>query len=291
MNNFTKVFRIITVITLLSTFIISLKAQDELWQENMKYLIYSPRYFGPNAFPLPELRSGFLPNRCEVELRGEYHTFAGDQAKDIYARMFIPVAEGRAGLEVSYIFYEFYMTTPETVVERHAAGQTWKHGANGDVIFSSFYKFFRNNKRVEFLFETSLKTASGTRIADARYTDAASYWFDLNVGYDVHRSTDSLKFITLQALAGFYCWMTNDIVHRQNDAVLYSGGISGGYKNLTFQADISGFHGYNNNGDRPIILRTKLNYEFNKNIFSFRYKHGIHDYLYDSYSLAYIRCF
>ena len=29
-----------------------------------------PRYFGPNAFPIPELVGGSLSSRWEVELRG-----------------------------------------------------------------------------------------------------------------------------------------------------------------------------------------------------------------------------
>ena len=278
-------------ITLLFVFSTVAQAQDDPWQEYMKHMIYTPRYFGPNAFPLPELRNGFPDKRWELEVRGEYHTFKGDQAKDIYARMYAPVAGGRAGFEISYIFREYYNMTPETATERHAAGTHWDHGANGDVIFSSFYNLLKNNKRAGLLFEASFKTASGTRLADARYTDAANYWCDLNAGYYLFRSADSLKFVTLQALSGFYCWMTNDIVHRQIDAFLYSGGISGGYKNLTMQADIAGFNGYLNKGDRPVILRTKLNYEYKNNILSFRYKHGIHDYQYDTYSLAYIRCF
>ena len=267
------------------------KAQDDSWRDNLERLVYSPRYFGPNAFPLPELRNCFLGKRWEVEVRGEYHTYEGDQTKDIFARMFIPVAEGRAGLEVSYIFYEYYDMTPETVTERHAAGTSWKHGANGDVVFSSFYKLFKNNTRAGLLFEASFKTASGNRVADARYTDAATYWFDLNAGYYVYKSADCLKFVSLQALSGFYCWMTNNIVHRQNDALLYSAGINAGYNNLTLQADITGFHGYKNNGDRPLVLRTKLNFEYRKNILSFRYKHGMNDNLYNTCSLAYIRCF
>ena len=34
-----------------------------------------------------------------------------------------------------------------------------------------------------------------------------------------------------------------------------------------------------------------LDKQIKKNIISFGYKHGIQDYLYDSFSLAYIRCF
>ena len=281
----------ICLIFALLLIVITSKAQNDPWQEYMRYMNYSPRYFGPNAFPLPELRSGYLNKSVEVELRGEYHTYQGDEVKDVYGRLFIPVAEGRTGLEVCGVIYEYYNMTKETVLERHAAGQYWENGAYGDVIFSSFYQLFRNNKRVDLLLETSLKTASGTRISDARYTDAASYWIDVNTGFHLYRNDASASFIRLQGLAGFYCWMTNDIVHRQNDAFLYSAGISGGTKNLILQADLAGFHGYKNNGDRPLILRTKLNYEYRNNILSFRYKHGINDYLYDTYSLAYIRCF
>ena len=278
-----------TFISLLLIIPLTVKSQENSWHDNMRNMVYSPRFFGPNAFPLPELRSGYLDKKWEVEVRGEYHTYTGDQTKDIFARLFIPVAGGRAGLEVSYIFYEYYNMTPETVAERHAAGQYWAHGTNGDVVISSFYQLFNNNKWVNLLFEATTKTTSGKRLVDARHTDAAAYWFDLNAGNYIFRGADSLTYIRIQALAGFYCWMTNDIIHRQNDAFLFSVGSSGGYKNLTVHADITGFYGYLNNGDRPLLLRAKLNYEYKKNILSFRYKHGVHDFLYDTYSLAYIR--
>ncbi len=87
----------------------------------MKNLIYSPRYFGPNAFPIPELRSGRLPNRIEVELRGEYHYFPGIKTQDLFGRAYIPFGKGWAALEVSYYIKEKYKLTPETRDERHAA--------------------------------------------------------------------------------------------------------------------------------------------------------------------------
>ena len=43
------------------------------WRERMKLLNYTPRYFGPNAFPLSELTDGRIGKRWELELRGEYH--------------------------------------------------------------------------------------------------------------------------------------------------------------------------------------------------------------------------
>lgn len=289
LNN--KIYILFALFTILPI-INPIKAQDDdSWRENMKYLTYSPRYFGPNAFPIPELRSGCIGTKWEVEIRGEYHEYEGDRTKDIFARIFIPIAEGRAGIEVSYIFYEYYNMTQETAEERHTAGTSWKDGAHGDVLVSSFYRLLKSDKWADIMLEATLKTASGNRVVDARFTDAAAYWFNINIGRDIYKSADNLLSIRLQGLAGFYCWMTNDMVHRQNDALVYSAGISGAYRKLTVNADIAGFHGYENNGDRPIQLRTKVNYEYKKNILSFRYKHGIQDFPYDSYSIAYIRCF
>ncbi|MDR1224160.1 MAG: hypothetical protein LBL07_14965 [Tannerella sp.] len=266
-------------------------AEGDEWRENMKYLQYSSRYFGPNAFPMPELRNGYLGTRWEVELRGEYHDSEGDRTKDVYARLFIPVAEGRAGVEVNCVIYEYYNMTGETVEERHAAGSYWDHGAHGDIIVSSFYQLVKSEKWADMMLEATLKTASGNRLVDARFTDAATYWFNVNIGRNLYKRPDGKFHLRIQGLAGFYCWMTNDMVHRQNDALIYAAGISGAFKNLTLNADIAGIYGYKNNGDRPLQLRTKLNYEYKKNILSFRYRHGMKDALYDTLSLAYIRCF
>ena len=219
----TYLFTVITLIIAASYS--TVKAQD--WREEMKNLRYSPRYFGPNAFPMPELRSGRIDTRVEAELRGEYHTFEGDRTKDIYLRLFVPIAEGRAGFEVNYVIYEYYNMDQETVKERHAAGTSWRNGAHGDVIFSSFFQVLNSDKWADIMFEATIKTASGNRLADARYTDAASYWFDLNIGRNIYESTDKSTTVRLQGLAGFYCWMTNDLIHRQNDALVYSAGISG----------------------------------------------------------------
>ena len=40
-----------------------------------------------------------------------------------------------------------------------------------------------------------------------------------------------------------------------------------------------------------MLFRAKLEYEIKKNIISFRYRHGLQDFQYDTYSLAYIRRF
>lgn len=261
------------------------------WRDKTEFLIYSPRYFGPSGFPIPELKDGQVGRRIEAEVRGEYHYYPGDKTQDIFARLMIPIVKGRAGFEVSWVIWEKYKMTPETRDERFAVDTHSPIKYNGDIIFSSFFQVLKSEKWVDATLSASIKTASGGRLCDARFTDAASYWFDLTVGRNIWKSADGRASIRTQALAGFYCWMTNNMIHRQNDAIIYGVGFTGAYRNFTLKTDLSGIYGYENNGDRPIHWRNNLTYEIKKNIISLRYTHGIKDRLYESYGLAYIRCF
>ena len=281
----------IALVFVLSATFFTPTARAEGWRDKTELLIYSPRYFGPNAFPLPEMRNGDVSRRFEVEVRGEYHQYQGDQTKDIFARVLIPFVKGRAGIEVSLVTWEKYKMTPETRDERFAVETESPIYCAGDLIFTAFFQVLRSEKWVDMVVSGTIKTASGGRLCDARYTDAASYWFDLNIARTLWKSADGLASVRAQVLGGFYCWMTNDLAHRQNDAIAYGAGLTGKYRDFTLSTDLSGIYGYENNGDRPMHWRNNLSYEIKKNIISFRYTHGIKDRLYESYSLGYTRCF
>ena len=265
---------------------------DEMpWRDRMELLVYVPRYFGPNAFRIQELNSGLLSKRVEVEVRGEYHYYIGDQTKNIFGRLYIPVANGKAGVEIRGVAYETYRTDEETKQERNAVDTHPPITCMGDLIISAYYQLLESDKLCDISVSGTLKTASGNRLCDARYTDAASYWFEMTAGRTLLQTADRAIALRAQGMLGFYCWMTNDMVHRQNDAILYGYGGSFKLKNLTLATNISGFHGYINKGDRPVIFRTKLDFEVKKNILSLRFNHGIQDFLYDTYSVGIIRCF
>ncbi|MDR0430621.1 MAG: hypothetical protein LBH58_09130 [Tannerellaceae bacterium] len=261
------------------------------WREKGELLVYSPYYFGPSAFPIPELRTAITPSRFEIELQGRYHYYTGDQTKDLFARLLIPVVKGRVGVEVTGIIKEDYKLTPETRDERNAVDVDLPEGESyqGDLIISTLFQILRSEKWADIMVSLNLKTASGGRLCDARFTDAATYWFDITAGKDIIKT--NITSLRMQAMTGFYCWMTNDIIHRQNDATSFGVGFTGIYRNFTLSTDFSGFYGYKNNGDRPLVLRNNLKYEFKKNIISLRYNHGMKDYLYDNYSIGYTRCF
>ncbi|MCS2919816.1 hypothetical protein NXW71_20150 [Parabacteroides merdae] len=203
---------------LLITFVFVFSAtysHADSWRDKTELLIYSPRYFGPNAFPIPEMRDGQVSERYEVEVRGEYHYYTGDKTWDIVGRALLPFFRGRAGIEVNWCFKEKYKMTPETRDERFAVDTESPIKYNGDIVISSFFQVLKSEKWVDATISANIKTASGGRLCDARFTDAASYWFDVNMGRNLWKSADGKASIRMQALAGFYCWMTNDMVHRR----------------------------------------------------------------------------
>jgi hypothetical protein len=131
------------------------------WWEKVEYLTYSPRYFGPNAFPIPELVGGSLSSRWEVELRGEYHKTRGDQTKDIFTRLYIPVVKGRVGVNVSWVFQEWYEMSPEVRDERYAVELKSPIVCRGDVIFNFYFQALRSEKWMDIVVSANLKTAPG----------------------------------------------------------------------------------------------------------------------------------
>lgn len=159
---------------LLITFVFVFSAtysHADSWRDKTELLIYSPRYFGPNAFPIPEMRDGQVSERYEVEVRGEYHYYTGDKTWDIVGRALLPFFRGRAGIEVNWCFKEKYKMTPETRDERFAVETESPIKYNGDIVISSFFQVLKSEKWVDATISANIKTASGGRLCDARFTD------------------------------------------------------------------------------------------------------------------------
>ena len=100
---------------------LSAKAEGS-WRDKMEGLIYAPRYFGPNAFPAPEMYGGKLPTRWAVEVKGDFHQMKndGDDTQDIYASLYIPIAKGKASVKIQGVIREFYETSEAVRDEQRA---------------------------------------------------------------------------------------------------------------------------------------------------------------------------
>ncbi|GHV09416.1 hypothetical protein FACS1894160_4950 [Bacteroidia bacterium] len=254
----------------------------------MSSLIYTPRYFGPNAFPIPEINSGKIDDEYKLEMRFDFHKATGDNTRNLYTKMYLPFGR-KAAIEASWIIREFYHTSEAIKAERHAYNMQPANGnaCVGDVVINVYYQLIESEKWLDILFSFGLKTASGNMLVDARYTDAANYWFDMNFGKNLFQTKEKDIYLRLVAKMGFYCYMTNSMVHRQNDALMGGGGLKIRLKNLYADADFRGFSGYWNNGDSPFLFRTELKYRLKNHSFFINYSEGLYDWIFTTYSAGY----
>jgi len=292
-------------LSLLMLFPALLSAQDMTWW-NVKHdwdgttpwfrmMNTSAAYLGPNALPIPDVMEGKPGSAYEFEFRPEAHLSKGDQTYNLYTRIKVPLGS-RASFETFLVPIEYYKMDTLTRDERLARGYNAEGAAGGDFWFGTNVQIlqesaYRPDVQMSFYF----KTASGTNLSDARYTDAPAYYIMINAGKDIftigHARDKSTKLRVFGNL-GAYIWQTHSDVHNQDDAWAYGLGLSiqdgVKYARVVF----AGYYGYLNNGDRPSVLRLQLGTRKvgetrNRKLFwSFRYEIGINDFEYHTFGLG-----
>lgn len=260
------------------------------WEPGMpgwrNWLIISPGYLGPNALPVPEVKRGLMENKTEIEITASNHFHSGDPTQDLSGRAFIPFAKGKIAIEMYGVLFEHYAYTEEIRNERISRDRDGKGTAIGDLYFTTLIQLVKDRKFPNTLFRMALKTASGTNLEAARYADAPGYFFDFSVSEDIGAEENFL--FRPFGMIGFYSWQTNDELRLQNDALLYGLGADAVKNNWRFTASWSGYHGYKNNGDRPMQLNFDLRKDYDKTAIRFQYRHGLKDWLYKTVRFSFI---
>jgi len=260
------------------------------WESGMpgwrNWIIISPGYLGPNALPVPEVKRGFIANKTEIEITASNHFHSGDPTQDISGRAFIPFTGGKIAVEMYGVLFEHYAYTKEIRNERFSRDKDGKGTAIGDFYFTTLIQLVKDRKFPNTLFRMALRTASGTNLEAARYSDAPGYFFDFSISED-YGSVDNFLFRPF-GMIGFYSWQTNDELMLQNDALLYGLGADFIKNHWRFSASWSGYYGYKNNGDRPMQLNFDLRKDYNKTAIKIQYQHGLHDWLYKTVRFSFI---
>lgn len=250
------------------------------------YLVISPGFLGPNALPVPEVKRGFLSSKTEFEITGSAHFHSGDPTQDVSGKVYVPFANGKIAVEAYGVLLEHFAYTDEIRNERFSRNKEGQGWAIGDLYFTTLIQLIKNRKFPNTLLRVALKTASGSDFDGARYADAPGYFFDLSFSKDFG-SNENLVFRPF-GMAGFYSWQTNDELNLQNDALLYGLGFDFIKNNWTTTASWSGYHGYKDNGDRPMQLNFDLRKDYNKKAFRLQYQHGLHDWMYRTVRFSFI---
>lgn len=272
-----------------------IEAQDYGWWNTLvqwdgrshwsEYLIYTPRFFGPNALPIPNVNDGEIIESLKATIGSSLHYSTGDNAQSVSTSLYIPITKDRVGLRLHLVPIEFYQMTAEERDLRFARDFDGVGHAIGDLYLSTWIQLTKPQAELDLLLTLNLKTASGSNREATRFTDGAGYSFDLSAGKNYYLNGER-SYIRPYAQIGLYVWETNEDRNPQNDAFSYGTGISYTEKNFSADAQLAGYVGYKGNGDKPIVFRINLNKEYSNGFeIGPTLAFGFNDFLYNSYSL------
>ena len=267
-----------------------------------QYIIYSPYYTGPNALPVPYSQKGRVKDQIELRMDLEGHFSNGDNTQDILLDCYIPLIKNKIAVEFYGVPVEHYNMDEPTVIERRGRNRDGEGYAMGDFYFSTMVQLIRDKKIPDMTLRMACKTASGSQLSDARYTDAPGYFFDLSMGKDLILTNKLIQKIRFHWMMGFYSWQMNLPENRQNDAVLFGAGIDISISGFCLNNSLDGYSGYFGKElvvvgdktepvsfrDRPIVYRLDVMKQTEHFDFGLGYQLGLNNYTYQSIKLSLI---
>lgn len=253
-----------------------------------QYMTISSAYFGPNALPVPEIKNGLVDSASSVNISYDYYTSKGDKTQDFYLKGTLPLFKNRISIELNAVPIEWYKMDTITRDERAVRTKSGEGSAGGDIYVSTCVQIVKNRKFPDALLRFALRTASGTHLRDARYTDAPGYYIDVSFGKSIFIKDKFIREVRFYADAGLYTYQTYDLQNLQNDCFLYGGGICLNSKKISWTNCIGGYCGYLDNGDRPVVYRSEFRILNSMHDYAVSYENGLHDYPYQKFRISYI---
>jgi hypothetical protein len=248
---------------------------DKPWYQ---YMTYTSAYFGPNALPVPEVYDGRIPKTHLAEVSADVFWGNGDQTQSLSTRFVYAVLPGRLSLSGWGVLAEHYRTTVEVRDRRASQVENPEETLLiGDFYLSTQLRLLQEkNVQPDLNLEVVLKTSSSKTSSNARYFDTPGYYFNLTVGKSIHFKTGLLDELRLVGNYGFLCYQLNQ--EHQNDAPLFGGKMLLTLGNWTVEGGIQGYSGWLDQGDKPLLLRGKLNFNSGPATFFLQYQHALRDY-------------
>ncbi len=252
----------------------------------VQYMTISTSFMGPNALPVPEVTNGSVDSLAELEVAGDYYYSRGDKTKDFYLRGSLPLYNNRVSFAIDVVPYEWFKTDTATRDERAARTRSGEGGAGGDIYFYTNIQVLRDHPHLpDLLFRAAFRTASGTNLGNARFTDGAGYFFDLSAGHNYGLKNSVLR---IYMMGGFYSYQTYDLNHLQNDCLLYGFGTDIFFRKILFSQSIAGYSGYLDIGDKPLVYRASIRLRNKMFDWKFSWQAGLNDYDYQRYRVSVI---
>ena len=257
--------RLIRISAFVAAFVLSasaLQAQVPIEKPDFAFSYIGPKYFGPYAFPVPDLNDGRISRDWAVELSGDavIGTLATSSSKDYtYAPTFkveVPLGS-RVALTVWGEFHEWYKDTYATRALRRVDSSLPLSGHDGgNVYFSLDILLCREGRLLPSLaLRAATLTATGDEYEVARHYDAPGYFFDLSAGKNLHLGSGVLR---PGASMGFVCWQIDR--GTQNDAFMLGAKCSYDHKLGTAYVEYGQYTGREGIADAPKSFKAGIRY-------------------------------
>ncbi len=253
-----------------------------------KYITISPGLMGPNALPVPKIKNGLLQEKSNFKFAAESHLSKGDKTANLFTELYIPLFTKRVGLNIQAVPLEYYNMDTLTRDKRKSRDYDGEGIAGGTIYVSTYIQLLEEKRNFPGVVITiNLKTASGTNLYAARYTDTPGYYFDISSGKTVNIHNGFIESVRPYAMAGFYSWQTYRDKYYQNDAFLYGLGFDVFFSTFTIKNVLGGYIGYIGNGDKPMVYRMTISGRRNSLLnVEFRFQQGFADFNYTTLRLA-----
>ena len=259
---------------------------------NAQTVKYAPAWFGLNANPVPEFTDGRIPAKTTISLMGDYYFGYGDETKNGYFKIEIPLVAERVSFKIWSTVFEHYKVTPELSDYRQMNGNL-SGKSNGDFYVQTRISLLKEKKYAPaIILNSTLKTASGTNFNERRYFDTPGYYFDVEFAKSVYTKGKFINELRAVGNLGFLCWETTG--SRQNDAPMYGVKIIAGNQNWKLDNTLSGYWGWMHTsatygadyGDAPLVYAAKLTIMRSKMDYFAQYQYGINDFPYHQLRLG-----
>ncbi len=240
----------------------------------------APDYFGPSAFPIPDMLDGRISNTFSATLAADiFDGHRGDMTEGVYINIAAPLFSDRVTMNLWLTSaVEWYQMSEESHAHASLGDDIALRGYEfGDAYISTDIHLMREQKnRPDISVRVALKTALGYGFYKARYYDGPGYFFDVAAGKSKYLNHPFFSELRLAASTGFLCWQTDN--GRQNDAVMYGIQCKLASKLFTLSGTFGGYSGWENDGDRPMSVKSELRFHLGRIEPIIYNQYGIKDY-------------
>jgi hypothetical protein len=252
-----------------------------------QYMTMSSSFLGPNALPVPEIMNGQVDTAASLSVSFDHYSSQGDRTDDVFLKGVLPLFGNRMSVTMEVVPLEWYKMDTTTRDIRAVRTRSGEGSAGGDIYLSTYFQLLREKYHLPDIgLRISLRTASGTHLRDARFTDAPGYFFDLSLGKSYRSGSSFIREIRWYLDAGLYTYQTYDLQNLQDDCLFYGGGLTLNTKGISWSHHLAGYYGYLKTGDRPLVYRSELRLLRKIIDWSISYQWGINDYAYQRFRVS-----